>query len=274
VSNRADLISGGDALVEIVCRAGTDTTSAQVGLNASASNLLSRFATGATRGWHGPRERRQRADGERSGDRGADHHHNHPITGPIISGPHITPYECRWTRTTSPPGATPTARRGTKCGTSTRPGTALSGRSPPTGKRPRDLIKTTTSDGNTVPYIVRVMSGTINRGVYRLAMLDNPGVSPLPGAGMEQEARGRLRLLRRGQYNQGAQDVTLGPVATGDLLARIRLPDFPRVVEQPAREPAPAGRDADDAQEAFIEHIGIPKWTVASAARAAAISNT
>ena len=53
----------------------------------------------------------------------------------------------------------------------------------PTGPRPSDLVNTTTNDGKTVPYIVRVDSGTINRSIYRVAILDdpNPETSPING---------------------------------------------------------------------------------------------
>src|SRR6266567_4445296 len=57
LSNRADLITGGDALVEIKWPAGTNTNDAQVGLN--GVNVKSAFAT-------------------RDGDRSADHHHQPP----------------------------------------------------------------------------------------------------------------------------------------------------------------------------------------------------
>jgi hypothetical protein len=40
--------------------------------------------------------------------------------------------------------------------------------------RPADLAWTTTSTGAEVPYIVRVETGTINRGIYEIAMLHDP----------------------------------------------------------------------------------------------------
>ena len=39
---------------------------------------------------------------------------------------------------------------------------------------PTDLAQTTTSQGKTVPYIVRVETGTINRGIYETAVLHDP----------------------------------------------------------------------------------------------------
>ena len=45
--------------------------------------------------------------------------------------------------------------------------------------KPADLAMTTTLDGKTVPYIVRREMGTINRAVYAIAFLHEPG-TPLP----------------------------------------------------------------------------------------------
>jgi hypothetical protein len=44
----------------------------------------------------------------------------------------------------------------------------------PAGARPSDLATTTTDKGVTVPYIVRVERGTINRGIYDIAVLFDP----------------------------------------------------------------------------------------------------
>ena len=46
----------------------------------------------------------------------------------------------------------------------------------PTGNRcgDPDLAMTTTSDGLTVPFIVRVERGTLNRGIYDIVVLFDP----------------------------------------------------------------------------------------------------
>ena len=73
--------------------------------------------------------------------------------------------------------------------------------------RPSDLVTTTTNEGKTVPYIVRVDSGTVNRTIYRIAILDDPQ----PGAAPWTPAPGWNRKLAVGfgggagtQYNQGS----------------------------------------------------------------------
>ena len=49
------------------------------------------------------------------------------------------------------------------------------------GARPADVAETTTSEGKTVPFIVRIETGTINRAIYQTAVLvdpDEPEPSP------------------------------------------------------------------------------------------------
>jgi hypothetical protein len=49
----------------------------------------------------------------------------------------------------------------------------------PNEPRPGDLFETTTTQGKKVPYIVRWERGTINRAIYEIAFLHEPG-TPLP----------------------------------------------------------------------------------------------
>ena len=45
---------------------------------------------------------------------------------------------------------------------------------------PADLVQTTTSQSKTVPYIVRVETGTIDRAIYQTAILHDPIREPSP----------------------------------------------------------------------------------------------
>ena len=100
---------------------------------------------------------------------------NHLVTGPVFSGPQLKPFECRTVQ--SGLGAPLDAQ----CSAATRfdyfyrsTAGALAPLPNPTGPRPSELARTTTSDGRDVPFIVRVESGTINRSIYRIAVLDDP----------------------------------------------------------------------------------------------------
>jgi hypothetical protein len=122
---------------------------------------------------------------------------NHPIAGPVFSGPHQTPFVCQ----TEEAGLGPALDY--NCSAPTVVGYVYKSTAPPpepvggddffapgalppdfkpydpAGGRPADLAQTTTIDGHTVDYIVRREQGTINRAVYEIAFLHVPG-EPLP----------------------------------------------------------------------------------------------
>jgi hypothetical protein len=102
---------------------------------------------------------------------------NTPIAGPLLSGPHQTPFVC----TTADAGLG--APTDTDCSAPTQveyryrsTGGAFKPLADPTS-RPADLAQTTTRDGTTVDYVVRIESGTINRSIYRWAVLAPGGVT-------------------------------------------------------------------------------------------------
>ncbi|HZQ86372.1 MAG TPA: DUF6351 family protein [Acidimicrobiales bacterium] len=101
---------------------------------------------------------------------------DHPISGPVISGPHQAPFLCQ----------TEAAGMGkpldADCSAKTRvewfARSAVTGRfnplTDPYAAYPPDTATTTTSSGATVPFVVRVESSTINRSITRVAVLDDP----------------------------------------------------------------------------------------------------
>jgi hypothetical protein len=121
---------------------------------------------------------------------------NHGITGPIFSGPHQTPFICETEsaglgapldadcstktevtyiyKSTQPP--TPAERSEKR-----PPGAPPTGFKvyDPKGSRPADLAEVTITENKKVPYIVRWERGTINRAIYEIAFLHEPG-TPLP----------------------------------------------------------------------------------------------
>src|SRR5262249_45777730 len=100
---------------------------------------------------------------------------NFPIHGPIFAGPHQTPWICE----TETSGLGPSLDEHCTVPTiyewfyRSTDGTfnPLPSLKPPF---PDDLAQTTTIDGNTVNYIVRVESGTINQSIYRISIIDDP----------------------------------------------------------------------------------------------------
>ena len=96
---------------------------------------------------------------------------NHPISGPVFSGPHL-PLLC----TVPQPAAEPS--RDATCADSTSTEYAYKNTAGDIGplsgpdQRPADLANVTI-DGKSVPYIVRVERGVINRSPYSFAVLDD-----------------------------------------------------------------------------------------------------
>src|SRR4051794_34237199 len=166
LSNRADLISGGDALVGVdapkgvrVALGSRDVTSKFAphdgrlealveGLKPGANTLTARMPDGS----------------------GAQLTiTNHPIGGPIFSGPQIEPWYCA-------DGALdkqcnrPTTYTWQYKSSSPNGGFAAYDPANP----PSDVATTTTDEGKTVPYIVRLETGTMDRNQYLISVLADP----------------------------------------------------------------------------------------------------
>jgi hypothetical protein len=212
LSNRADLVSGGDALLEV--RVPKNLPLNQVTLRLNGGVVTSAFRTDAaahalrgvvtglvdgdnefvaeTRG-HGESQARLKIT-------------NHPIGGPVLLGSQTTPWVCATPTAVPAAGNTPASNASglttfavdAQCNIATEfklfyrttnapCSSALPDPSPPAtppanacfkpytvGTTPPDLATTTTTHGLTVPYIVRVERGTLNRGIYDIAVLFDP----------------------------------------------------------------------------------------------------
>jgi hypothetical protein len=129
---------------------------------------------------------------------------NHPITGPVFSGPQEQPFICSTDKFRLPDGTMLGAPLDANCSVKTvvnyvyKPaedpastsGPAARGRGarasfkplPSLTALPSDVAYTTTSTGRKAPYIVRVETGTINRAIYQIAILHDPTSEPEPSA--------------------------------------------------------------------------------------------
>lgn len=131
---------------------------------------------------------------------------NHRSTGPVFSGRQATPFYCETTAFGLAPAEQPSCSAPTKVGYKYRSklGVFLPLADPE--QRPIDLA-TATVRGRTVPYIIRVETGTINRAVYETAALhDGSDPSPLK---RNKSWNGRLIYTFgggcSGGHHQGAQ---------------------------------------------------------------------
>src|SRR5213594_649296 len=212
LSNRADLISGGDALLEV--RVPKTVPLHQVRLLLNGGDVTAMFRIDATglvmRGVLTGLVQGQNdfiADSNGRGRlRASLTITNHPVGGPVLLGSQTQPWVCA----TPTPAIDPTTGAlsnasglttfavDAQCNiateyklfyrtTATPCSSALPDPSPPApaptdncfkpytpGTTPADLATTTTTAGVTVPYIVRVERGTINRGIYDIAVLFDP----------------------------------------------------------------------------------------------------
>jgi len=99
---------------------------------------------------------------------------NHPSTGPVVSGPHLQPFVCNTLSNGLGVALDAHCTAETQVNYYYR-NVAGSFRqiSDITAPYPEDMM-TISPDGTAVPFIVRLESGTINRAIYHLAVLDDP----------------------------------------------------------------------------------------------------
>lgn len=278
LSSRPDMVSGGDALIRInapldsltVTLNGRDVTSVFKldGTTHTSVGLVEGLRVGAN------------ILNARRGSRSARLDlTNHPITGPIVSGPHLTPFICTTVQSGLGEPLDANCSAATKveyfykssagpapgAGSTAAPVSRLLKQYDPTAPRPDDVATTTTSTGATVPYIVRVESGTINRAIYRIAILDDPSVSQAgtwrPGAGWN----GRLMVSFGGgcgtNYNQGTNQAigALPDVALSRGFAHAMSTQ--NVMQQHCNDNL-SGEALMMIKEHFIERYGVPVWTL------------
>jgi len=210
LSNRADLVSGGDAFVEIVLPDHGPLQRLQVRVGErDVSSAFARRADGRITGVItdlavGPNIVTAEAAGANAASLTIT---NHPIGGPVFSGPQVLPFVCATPVAMPASGNTPATNASglstlafdAQCNIATEvklyyrtttPGCAsvLPDPNPPTvppangcfkpfnpaQPLPADLATTTTDAGVTMPYIVRLERGTLNRGIYDIAVLFDP----------------------------------------------------------------------------------------------------
>ncbi len=93
---------------------------------------------------------------------------NHPIGGPVLAGPQIKPWTC-FAGATDDQCNRPVAYTYSYKSTAGGPLQSYDPANPPP-----DVATTTTDQGKTVPFIVRLETGTIDRDQYRIAVLFDP----------------------------------------------------------------------------------------------------
>ena len=283
LSSRPDLVSGGDALIEVKAPAGTALNHVTLTLNGKDVTAQLK-PDAATNSWRGVVSgfrlggNSLQAVGKSSGKtaQASLTVTNYPITGPLLSGPHLTPYECRTVESGlgEPLDANCSAKRKIEYFYRTT-ASAFKPLLEPRGPRPGDLATTSTYDGRAVPYIVRVDSGTINRSIYRIAILDDPQPTEAneawqPGPGWNRKLAVSFGGGAGTQYNQGVNQAN---AALNHLyLSRgFAFMISTELVNQQHGNAVLQGETLMMLKEYFSERYGVPKWTVGNGGSGGAI---
>ena len=196
---------------------------------------------------------------------------NHPIVGPVFSGPHEQPFICETASFKLQSGNTLGEPKDQHCSIDTRvdyyyrstAGGALKVLN--ANAAPADVAQVTTLTGAKVPYIVRIETGTVNRGIYQIAMLHSPD-DPAPDPWRASAGWNRRLVYTHGGgcvngwYRQGA--------TTGGVVDDVMLRQGYAVASSSLNV---FGNNCSDlltsetmmmVKERFIERYGAPKFTI------------
>jgi len=281
LSTRPDTVTGGDVLLQVqiprvvplrkarVLVNGSDVTSTLV-LDANARTL-----TGLVTGLNlGTNEVAAYANGNGKGRPSATLTlTNYPITGPVFSGPHESPFYCETTNFRFPDGTQPLGvPLDANCSIATRVDyfyQTTAGawvRLDPPYDHPADVAMITTNEGKTVPLIVRIETGTVDRAIYQTSMLHDPKNEADPGVFRRSSAwNGRLVFTfgggcTNGWYRQGSRTGgVIDPVILGRgyAIASSSLNVFGNNCNELLTSEA-----LMMTKERFVETYGAPDYTI------------
>ncbi|HVN01366.1 MAG TPA: DUF6351 family protein [Caulobacteraceae bacterium] len=289
LSSRPDRVSGGAALVQIV---DLGATPAPVTLN--GADITGEFRSGPPNVRTGlVTNLRLGANVIRAG--GATLKlTNYPISGPIFSGPHETPFVCTTDRFQiySALGRPPAASGETfgpaldaDCSAKTKitylylpKGGADLVPLPPGPGLPPDVATTTTTAGKSVNFVVRVETATIDRGIYQSTVLFDPTSDTEPTWRTPPRGwNGRLIAIQGagctgGWYFQGLVGGSSASMRIGAIDASLfsvaRLGEgyalFGNTLQNASQScnAVLSGEAAAMGKEHFIKQFGVPLYTV------------
>jgi hypothetical protein len=134
---------------------------------------------------------------------------------------------------------------------------------------PADVARTTTATGQTVNFIVRVETGTMNRGIYQNAILFDPTVDQPPTPFASPKGWNRRLLAVHGSGCPGGWYIQGGALGVS-VLDRPRLAEGYAVFNNTLNHPTNscnaflAGETTMMGKEHFIETFGVPSYTISA----------
>ena len=286
LSTHADRVSGGDVLVEISLPRSPRKGSVVVSLNGrvvtsafhqTSAGTLVGLVTGLSLG-----DNRLTAEAKGVGTKSL-HLVNYPITGPIVSGPHQQPFICQTETFRLPDGSTLGPALDADCSAATKVtylylpvgGTTLKPL-PGTTTLPADVATTTTLTGVRMPFVVRVETSTINRGIDQVVVLHDPTseAQPTPFAAPKGWNRNLIAIqgfgCPGGWYVQGGAqgNLSVPGLIRAELLDVGRLGEgyalFANTLQHPSNNCNAflGGETMMMSKEHFIEEFGVPRATL------------
>ena len=202
---------------------------------------------------------------------------NYPITGPITSGPWIQPFICQTNVFKLPDGTTLGPPLDANCSAKTvvqyiyrTTGAEPTFKHLPTpvtaANLPADLAKTTTTGGVTMNFIVRVETGTMNRGIYQNVVLFDPTIDVPPTPFAPPKGWNHRLIAMHGSGCPSGWYIQ-GPQLGAQIIDPVRLGEgyalFNNTLNHPTNScnAVVAGETAAMGKEHFIETFGVPFYT-------------
>jgi hypothetical protein len=289
VSSRPDRVSGGEALVRIV-----DVGAKPAPVSLNGADVSADFQPGPAHVRTGlVGDLRLGANLLRAGAVTLKLT-NYPIEGPIVSGPHETPFVCTtdkfqiYSALGRPPaaaGETFGPAQGVDCSATTKitwlylpKGASELVPLPPGPGLPADVATTTTTAGKTVNFVVRVETATIDRGIYQSTVLFDPTTDVVPTWKTPPRGwNGRLIAVQGagctgGWYFQGLTGGSSASMRIGAIDASLwsvaRLGEgyalYGNTLQNASQScnSVLSGEAAAMGKEHFIKEFGLPAYTV------------
>jgi hypothetical protein len=284
LSAKAEYVTGGSVLVDIAPPAsGAASRPSTVTVTLNGNNVASAFASDPANPGHllglvsGLKDGANVLSASAGGDATSLTITSYPATGPVLSGTPISPFNCQTQDFQLPDGSKLGAALDANCRVTTRVhylylakgGTTLQPL-PGSAALPADVATTTTTSGLSVPFIVRVETGSMNRGVYQNAILFNPVSDAPPGPRSAPPAWNRRLIAVHGTgcsagwYIQGSAMGVSPYTATNMQRLGEGYAVFTNTLNHPTNSCNAhlAGETTMMGKQHFIETFGVPAFTV------------
>jgi hypothetical protein len=193
LSSKAQYVSGGSALIDVGPAVAVGNIGA-LSVKVNGSEVGTSFAADPSNAGHlvavvtGLVNGSNTLTASYGGDAATLTLTNYPAVGPIVSGPHQSPFVCQTANFVMPDGSFFGTATDTDCTAPARVtymylptgATALVALPSTAAPLPTNVSSTTTVGGKSVPFVVRVETSTVDRGIYQSAVLHDPTTESAP----------------------------------------------------------------------------------------------